>query len=422
MAHPLSAVSRVLESVSVDQALLEQLDKLRRVVTVFFSDLRGSTSYFEKFGDAAGVAMVYRCHLLHRKAIDEHHGHLVKTIGDGVMAYFEDPGDAVAAAIKLQKELHDPASGAHDILGLRIGLNLGHGIVKTDDVFGDVVNVASRLQNVANTGQIAISVSVKEAIDTNKYKVRRLGIFQLKGKALEQEVFEAVWNDEPPKVMTTHFVVRDMMQALATKQPKLQHLSKDGTPDATIEVVKEGITIGTSNAKLNYGNDPKLAPMQARISLDGQQVRVENLNPKVGEVWLAILAPYTLSDGDAIALGGQLFQFRCEKQPERVASTVEQVAEAMQAPPAYLVAENEDGRRLNIANGTAHIGRTKGEFTFPHDVYLSRSHARIHWLVDSYYLEDLGSRNGSFVRVEKEAPVPAGGKIRVGSQLFSLAE
>ena len=53
---------------------------------------------------------------------------------------------------------------------------------------------------------------------------------------------------------------------------------------------------------------------------------------------------------------------------------------------------------------------------------MSRSHARIHWLVDSYYLEDLGSRNGSFVRVETEAPVPSGGKLRIGSQLFSLSE
>lgn len=65
---------------------------------------------------------------------------------------------------------------------IRIGINYGPGIVKSNDVFGDVVNMASRVENVAEPEHILISTSAKDMLSPENFDVRALGCFALKGK------------------------------------------------------------------------------------------------------------------------------------------------------------------------------------------------------------------------------------------------
>src|SRR6185436_20952751 len=83
----------------------QDLEKMRTPVTVLFSDIKGSTAYFEKFGDVQGLAMVQRHNDILFPVIEAAGGRVVKTIGDAIMAAFEDPESGIHGAIGMQRAL-----------------------------------------------------------------------------------------------------------------------------------------------------------------------------------------------------------------------------------------------------------------------------------------------------------------------------
>jgi formylglycine-generating enzyme required for sulfatase activity/class 3 adenylate cyclase len=98
--------------------------------------------------------------------ITEHHGRLVKTTGDGFIAIFDSPVEAVRCSIVIQQNLIGRnASLPRDYwVEYRIGVNLGDVIIETDDIYGDGVNIASRLESIADPGQVYISGGIYEQI------------------------------------------------------------------------------------------------------------------------------------------------------------------------------------------------------------------------------------------------------------------
>jgi formylglycine-generating enzyme required for sulfatase activity len=99
-------------------------------------------------------------------SILEHHGRLVKTTGDGFIAIFDSPVEAVRCSIVIQQNLvgRNASLPQHSWIEYRIGVNLGDVIIETDDVYGDGVNVASRLEGIADPGQVYISGGIYEQI------------------------------------------------------------------------------------------------------------------------------------------------------------------------------------------------------------------------------------------------------------------
>jgi formylglycine-generating enzyme required for sulfatase activity/class 3 adenylate cyclase len=98
--------------------------------------------------------------------ITEHHGRLVKTTGDGFIAIFDSPVEAVRCSIVIQQNLVGRnASLPRDYwIEYRIGVNLGDVIIEADDIYGDGVNIASRLEGIADPGQVYISGGIYEQI------------------------------------------------------------------------------------------------------------------------------------------------------------------------------------------------------------------------------------------------------------------
>ena len=96
----------------------------------------------------------------------EHGGRLVKTMGDGFLVEFGSAVNAVSCAIEIQGALEDPAPGleVERSLRLRIGINVGDIVVEGDDIFGDGVNVAARLQSIAEPGSICVSKVVADQL------------------------------------------------------------------------------------------------------------------------------------------------------------------------------------------------------------------------------------------------------------------
>src|ERR1700730_3825809 len=104
-----------------------------------------------------------RLNSLRRELIDPsiaaHSGRIVKLMGDGALVEFASAVDAVTCAIEIQKQLrdHDAASTEGDPIRFRIGINVGDIIIEGDDILGDGVNIAARIEGIAEPGGISIS-------------------------------------------------------------------------------------------------------------------------------------------------------------------------------------------------------------------------------------------------------------------------
>jgi pSer/pThr/pTyr-binding forkhead associated (FHA) protein len=372
--------------------------------------------------------MVSECNDLLRKCVEARHGRVIKTIGDAVMATFDDPTEAVRAAIQMQNSLarFNAPKPAADWVAIRIGLNHGGGIVKSNDVFGDVVNVASRVESVAQPEQIVISDTVHRAVaSVSDLKTVHLGRFALKGKEENRDLYEVIWRGvaAPPAHTIVHTVIsRDKAARLAGF--RLQHLKHDGSMGAEKHVTTGSLTIGASEGDWVFQGDPKLAPLHARFSVEGDQVRVEDLSGGRG-VFVRLASVYTLQDADQIVMGNQMLTFREKPMAMAAAAATGTQLVDLTAMLEEPVAELVGGDRMHaqhfpLVEETITWGRTKGTYTFPDDHFMSGAHCRIYQRGENFFLEDTGSRNGTFVRVRDKAPVPLGTTVRVGGQIFRV--
>jgi class 3 adenylate cyclase len=174
----------------------QELEKMRTPVTILFSDIKGSTAYFEKKGDLEGMAMINRHNGILFPVIEGEGGRIVKTIGDAIMACFEDQVAAVKAAAGMQRALEEDRKGREEIeqIHIRVGLHYGLGLLKEGDVFGDVVNAASRVQHQAQTEQILITDALLEAAQSAGFECARMGRAELKGKDEPIDLYAVAWS------------------------------------------------------------------------------------------------------------------------------------------------------------------------------------------------------------------------------------
>src|SRR5438876_1352641 len=140
-------------------------------LTFLFSDLKGSTALYDRVGDLVAFDLVNEHFRLLQKIIASERGAVVKTIGDAVMATFETPDRAIAAAIRMREAMSDlGAERAHQSLHLKMGIHEGSCLAVTlndqQDYFGQTVNVASRVQGLAASRSIVVTEQVLEHADT----------------------------------------------------------------------------------------------------------------------------------------------------------------------------------------------------------------------------------------------------------------
>ena len=131
----------------------------RRLAAIMSADVVG---YSRLMGiDEAGT--LSRLNALRRALIDPaigaHSGRIVKLMGDGALVEFASAVDAVACAIEIQRQLrdHDTGVSVDDPIRLRIGINVGDIIIEGEDILGDGVNIAARIEGIAEPGGISIS-------------------------------------------------------------------------------------------------------------------------------------------------------------------------------------------------------------------------------------------------------------------------
>jgi len=160
----------------------EEAEGKRKLSAIIFTDMKG---YSKEMGldEEATLKKLWRYEKAMKQIIKEHEGHVVKTIGDAIMGDFDSAVQAVRAAMEIQNLLRK------EDIKIRIGIHLGDVIHKGGDVFGEGVNIASRIESICEPGEIYISEDVY-----NQVKGKIHGDFQSLGRKPLKNI------DVPPRV------------------------------------------------------------------------------------------------------------------------------------------------------------------------------------------------------------------------------
>ncbi|MBP6978660.1 MAG: adenylate/guanylate cyclase domain-containing protein [Bacteroidales bacterium] len=147
----------------------------RKLAAIMFTDIVGYSALMSKDENVA-LQILNRNRELQKAALSRHHGEFIKEIGDGTLSIFQSSWDAVSCAMELQSTLHETA-----YFQLRIGIHMGDVVVSEKDIFGDGVNIASRIQALCEPGGILISETVYNDIrNKTAISVECIGERQLK--------------------------------------------------------------------------------------------------------------------------------------------------------------------------------------------------------------------------------------------------
>jgi adenylate cyclase len=164
----------------------------RRLAAILAADVAG----YSRLMGADEEGTLERLKALRRELVDpkiaEHKGRIVKTTGDGLLVEFASVVDAVRCAVEVQQAMpgRNTGIGTDSRIELRIGINLGDVIVETDDLYGDGVNIAARIEALAEAGGVLISNTVHDQVrDRLPYVFEDLGEQQVKNIARPVRIY-----------------------------------------------------------------------------------------------------------------------------------------------------------------------------------------------------------------------------------------
>jgi class 3 adenylate cyclase len=186
--------------------VIRQIKRSRKPVTILFTDVEGSTSYWDRHGDIKGRLMIDQHNRVVFPVIRRFKGRIIKTIGDAVMASFRDPEYAMKAAIAIQQGLEQKRNEDRTFrMHVRIGIHTGQAIVERKDVYGDAVNVASRIESRGKGDDILVSHGTANRINKAAYHLKKKGSFNLKGKKNPLTIYQCKWQDSAKYVDSVQF-------------------------------------------------------------------------------------------------------------------------------------------------------------------------------------------------------------------------
>ena len=237
------------------------------MATVVFADLVGSTGIFERLGDETAGRFVTQLTSALSRTFEEHSGRVVKLLGDGLFVVFPAEGDALAACVAIQKRLQDKpvyAGGAGNAIQMQMGMEAGEVVEIDGDCYGDAVNSAARLADLAGAEQILTTQRVREALpQLQKSQLRTLGPMYLRGKSEATEVFRVEWqagHDADETVMGV-----SMFKASKSSQIELSALGQS----LRLEPQGEKLTLGRATTASLAINDARVSRVHATVEWRG---------------------------------------------------------------------------------------------------------------------------------------------------------
>jgi len=173
----------------------------RRLAAILVADMVGFSTQME-LDEKGTLERLLGCHReLINPGVIKHHGKIIKTTGDGVLVEFVSVVEAINFAVEFQKNTAElKQSSGMPPIQYRIGINVGDVMAEGDDIFGDGVNVAARLEPLAEPGGVVVSsVVVDQARDLSMAQFENLGYRRLKNIAREIEIYRVVTGVENTK-------------------------------------------------------------------------------------------------------------------------------------------------------------------------------------------------------------------------------
>src|SRR6266478_5728105 len=164
----------------------------RRLAAILAADVAGYSRQMGEDEEGTHAALTALRREVSDPKIAEHRGHIVKTTGDGLLVEFASVVDAVRCAVRLQREmaLRNDTVLVERRIEFRIGINLGDVIIDEHDIYGDGVNVAARLEALAEPGGICVSRVVRDQVrDKVDFGFEDLGEQQVKNIARPVRVY-----------------------------------------------------------------------------------------------------------------------------------------------------------------------------------------------------------------------------------------
>ncbi len=166
-----------------------------RNLAIMLTDIKGFTSKTAGFSRAQTQELLSRHRELVLPVIEKFRGRLVKTIGDAFLVAFDSPTDAVICGVEIQNVLkaHNAERAQQDRIEIRIAINSGEVAVHDDgDVYGDPVNITSRLESIAEAGEVFFTEAVYLAMNKREVPSSEIGYRQFKGVPEKIKVFRVL--------------------------------------------------------------------------------------------------------------------------------------------------------------------------------------------------------------------------------------
>jgi pSer/pThr/pTyr-binding forkhead associated (FHA) protein len=212
-----------------------------------------------------------------------------------------------------------------------------------------------------------------------------------------------------------------MPPATLARRAVLVLINPDGSEGATFALQGEKTVVGRDTGA-PFTGDVFLSPLHATFSFKGDKLFVVD-NGSLNGVYLKLerQVPVSLEDGSIFRIGQEILKFELLPAPKEVNGV-----ELMGSPnPGYIgrvcvvIGPSTVGDAYAILADGMHIGRERGDVTFPDDGYVSGLHCRIHREGGQVVLTDVGSSNGTFLRIRGEREVRNSELLLMGQQLFS---
>lgn len=232
--------------------------------TVLFADLAGSMQLYERVGDAVAFRLVDRCLQLMRSEIERRGGRVVKHTGDGLMAVFMDPNPAAETALRIHQAVRELPLSSGQKVAVRLGFHTGPVVESDNDVFGDTVNIAARLLDLASPGRAMTSAETAYQLEPEwRTLLHPLKPRALRGVSRLTNPFELVC--ESPGDLT---VVQSV------------NFEAEEKPELRLYLGAQALVLDERNPSVRLGRDPssdlcvgdtRVSRQHARIELRGDK-------------------------------------------------------------------------------------------------------------------------------------------------------
>jgi pSer/pThr/pTyr-binding forkhead associated (FHA) protein len=200
-------------------------------------------------------------------------------------------------------------------------------------------------------------------------------------------------------------------------------LRADGS-DAGSFALPDGTTIIGRDLGGIFGGDSYLSPRHATLRVQGGKLFVRDEHSLNGVyVKIARDNPVEVKPGDVFRIGQEIIRFERLHVPNPSADGVERLgspSEGIVGRIALITGRETTGNAFTVPSHGIHMGRERGDVTFPEDGYVSGLHCRILPDGNKFFLTDLGSSNGTYIRFGDEREVRAGDILLMGQQLFRV--